>query len=230
MSSQNLEPTSETLSNDPAVSSAQETVDAFHKLYCEVSGKSTWQDTHWMGQRIFKCPLDLWIYQEIIFEQKPDVIIECGTCLGGSALFLAHMCDLVGKGRVYTIDIDPPTGKPHHRRLWYMQGSSTSDSIVARLEREIFPDEKVMVILDSDHHMPHVLNELRIYSSFVSVGGYIIVEDTNVNGHPVSPNYGPGPMEAIEEFFLENHDFEIDMSREKFYMTFNPRGHLKRVR
>jgi cephalosporin hydroxylase len=78
--------------------------------------------------------------------------------------------------------------------------------------------------------MPHVLNELRIYSKIVPVGGYLIVEDSNVNGHPVIPEFGPGPMEAIDEFLRENHDFELDTRREKFLLTFNPRGHLRRIK
>ena len=210
--------------------SPQQIVEDFHQLYYADKQKSTWQDTYWMGQRVFKCPLDLWIYQEILWDVKPDVIIECGTCLGGSALFLANMCDVISKGRVITIDIDPPDGKPQHPRLSYLQGSSTSDAVVRHIRNGIKTGEKVLVILDSDHHRDHVFNELRIYSGIVTVGSYIIVEDSNVNGHPVSPKHGPGPMEAIEDFLRENRDFKIDLSREKFMMTFNPLGHLKRIR
>jgi cephalosporin hydroxylase len=210
--------------------SQQETVDAFHQLYYHEAGEATWRNTNWLGQRVFKCPLDLWIYQEILFEQKPDVIIECGTCLGGSALFLATMCDLLQKGRVFTIDIDPPDGKPRHPRLTYFQGSSTSEEIVRRIRNRIEPHERVLVILDSDHTKDHVLNELRIYSKMVTVGSYLIVEDGNINGHPIYPDFGPGPMEAMEEFFRENRDYVVDVEREKFLLTFNPRGYLKRIR
>ena len=210
--------------------SQAEAVDAFHQLYYHDAGQSTWNDTYWLGHRVFKCPMDLWIYQEILFEQKPDVIIECGTLLGGSALFFATMCDILGKGRVITIDIDPSDGKPRHPRLTYFQGSSTSDDIVQRVRRRIEPHEKVLVILDSDHSKDHVLNELRIYSKIVTVGSYMIVEDGNINGHPVYPDFGPGPMEAMDEFFRENRDFVVDESREKFMLTFNPRGYLRRLR
>jgi cephalosporin hydroxylase len=78
--------------------------------------------------------------------------------------------------------------------------------------------------------MKHVLNELRLYSRFVSPGGYLIVQDTAHNGHPLRTWDGKGPMEALEEFLAENKDFEQDQSREKFLLTFFPRGYLKRVR
>ena len=67
-----------------------------------------------------------------------------------------------------------------------------------------------------------MLDELRAYSPLVSPGSYLIVEDTNVNGHPALPEHGPGPMEAVEEFL------EVDVAREKFFLTFNPRGFLRR--
>jgi cephalosporin hydroxylase len=87
-----------------------------------------------------------------------------------------------------------------------------------------------MVVLDSDHHMPHVLNELRIYSKLVTKGNYLILEDTNINGHPVDRKFGPGPMEALEAFQREDSDFVSDRSREKFLMTFNPKGYLRKIR
>ena len=87
-----------------------------------------------------------------------------------------------------------------------------------------------MVVLDSDHHKQHVLNELRIYSKFVTRGSYLIVEDTNINGHPVLPKFGPGPMEAVSQFLQENKDFVVDKTREKFYLTQNPNGYLIKLR
>lgn len=204
-------------------------VDEFHKLYYNF-GDKTWNNTFWLGAPVQKCPLDLWIYQEIIFKQKPDIIIECGTLHGGSAFFLASMCDLVNNGRIITIDIEKKEGRPQHKRIQYLHGSSTSEEVVERVKKEIGDKNKVLVILDSDHSKEHVLNELRIYSKLVTKGSYVVVEDTNVNGHPVVPDFGPGPMEALEEFLKENKDFVVDKDREKFYLTFSPSGYLKRIK
>ena len=172
----------------------------------------------------------MWIYQEIFYEQKPDIIIECGTSYGGSALFLAKMCDIVENGRILTIDIIEEEERPEHNRIKYFKGSTTSNEIVEQVKKEIRKGDKVIALLDSDHRKTHVLNELRIYSNLVTKGSYLIVEDSNMNGHPVTPSSGPGPMEAVFEFLKENNDFEIDKSKEKFFMTFNPNGYLRKIR
>jgi cephalosporin hydroxylase len=171
----------------------------------------------------------LWIYQEIIHELRPDVIVETGTFNGGSALYMASLFDLLGGGRVITVDLDPQPNLPTHPRINYVRGlSSTSPEAVSKVKAMIGDDALVMVILDSDHSRDHVLDELRIYGQLVTPGQYLIVEDTNVNGHPVFPEFGPGPTEALDLYLKETDLFEIDPTREKFYMTFNPRGYLKR--
>jgi cephalosporin hydroxylase len=208
-----------------------EIVDQFHKLYYDASVfDGTWQDTRWLGVGTRKCPFDLWIYQEMLYELRPDVIVECGTLNGGSALYFASICDLLGNGQVVTIDIEERPGRPEHDRVTYLVGSSTAPEIVERVRELIAASgaERVLVILDSDHSRDHVLAELRAYAGLVTPGSYIVVEDTNVNGHPVEPDFGPGPMEALHEFLRETRDFEIDSAREKFYLTFNPRGYLRR--
>jgi cephalosporin hydroxylase len=201
----------------------------FHKLYY-YRKRQTWRNTTWMGTTILKCPLDLWIYQELLHELRPDLIIETGTALGGSAAYLAALCDLLGHGRIVSIDVDDRPGRPQHPRITYRAGSSTDPLVVEEMRRLVRPGDRVLVILDSDHSEQNVLAELRAYHELVSVGSYCIVEDSNVNGHPVSREHGPGPMEAIQAFLRENDAFEIDRSREKFYMTFNPSGYLRRVK
>jgi len=203
-------------------------VDEFHKLYY-YSLDRTWNNTFWFGVPVLKCPLDLWIYQETIYKLRPDVIIETGTAKGGSALFLASLCDLINNGKVVTIDIKRDEKWPRHNRITYLTGSSVSEEIVRKVEAMISNDSKVMVILDSDHTMAHVLKELKIYGRLVSGGSYMIVEDTDVNGHPVDPDHGPGPMEAVKKFLDEDRNFVIDKEKEKFFLTSNPCGFLKRV-
>lgn len=206
-------------------------VKSFHELYynSEIWNKGL-GNTYWFGIQTLKCPLDCWIYQEIIYKLKPDIIIECGTFNGGSALYLAGLCDLLNKGKVITIDIDSDKGKPRHKRIKYLVGMSTSEKIVGQIKKLVKPKDKVLVVLDSDHSRDNVIEELRIYNKFVNKGGYIIVEDTNINGHPVRPEFGPGPMEAVEIFLKENKDFAVDINQEKFYLTFNPNGYLQRIR
>jgi len=207
------------------------TVRAFHKLYYK-SVTRTWGNTFWFGMPLLKCPLDLWIYQEIIFQLKPDLIIETGTSDGGSALFMANICDLLDRGQIITIDIAPvpEDTKPKNRRITYLVGSSTSPEILKQVQEKGKGASKCLVILDSDHSKLHVLNELRLYSQLVTKGSYLIVEDTNLNGHPVAKNFGAGPWEAVEEFLAENMDFQPDESREKFFMTQNPKGFLRKIR
>ena len=202
--------------------------DEFHRLYYGTS-ESTWSNTFFMGVPAAKCPLDLWVYHELIYDLKPDLIIECGTFKGGSALFLAAMCDLAGHGRVVSIDVEEALPRPSHPRLRYLTASSIAPETVEAVKTLSADSERVVVILDSNHRCDHVLEELRAYSRLVPVGGYLIVEDTNLNGHPVTPKFGPGPMEAVRRFLQETDDFVIDKTREKFFLTFNPNGYLKRV-
>lgn len=208
---------------------ADNIVERFHKLYYDsfIFGK-TWRDTHWLGTPILKCPMDLCLYQEIIHELKPDLIIETGTAKGGSALFLSSMCDLVKNGKVVSIDVLDDPGRPKHERLTYLHGSSTSDDIVGKVKEMAKDAATLLVFLDSDHSKKHVLEEMKIYSRMVTKGSYMVVEDSNINGHPVDPDFGPGPMEAMEEYLANNNDFVIDKDKEKFYLTFNPKGYLKK--
>lgn len=202
----------------------------FHKLFYNAApSEYTWKGISWLGVNILKNPFDLWIFQEIIFNVKPHVIIECGTKYGGCSLYLASLCELIDNGRVLTIDIENQKNKPLHDRIKYFLGSSVSEEIYHQIKSEINDNDRVLVILDSDHRKEHVLKELRLYSTLVTKESYIIVEDTHLNGHPIEPLFGPGPMEAVMEFLEENQDFKIDKTKEKFLMTWNSNGYLKRV-
>jgi len=212
-----------------APQSEESVIKEFHVWYYGNMNR-TWNNTRWMGIPVWKMPMDLWIYQEMMFELKLDVVVECGTWKGGSALFFAHMMDTLKSGRVLSIDIEAQPNLPAHPRITYLSGSSTSAQVVGKVRSLIGRRERVMVVLDSDHVKPHVLKECHLYSPLVSVGSYLVVEDTNANGYPVLPNFGPGPMEAAQEFLKSHPDFVVDQSREKFGFTFNPSGFLKRIR
>lgn len=187
-----------------------------------------WAATKWMGVPAMKYPADAWTYQEIIFETRPDLIIETGTHRGGSALFLANMFDLVGSGQVMTIDVEQRPDRPAHSRITYVIGSSIAPDIVRRAATAAAQARRVMVILDSDHSADHVYQELLAYSPLVTPGCYLICEDTNVNGHPVYKKHGPGPMEALRRFLRERPEFVVDRSRESAGITGNPQGFLRR--
>jgi cephalosporin hydroxylase len=190
----------------------------------------TWNNTFWRGVRALKCPLNLWIYQEIVFETHPDVIVETGTAHGGGAWFLGDMCELVGNGRVITVDIDADA-TPEHPRVTYVAGDSVAPETFSRVTDLIGEGESVMVVLYARHLRDHVIKELHLYGELVRKGHYLIVEETNLNlnprGHGHGPDPRPGPYEAVREFLAEQDRFEIDRSREKFFMTQNLNGYLR---
>jgi cephalosporin hydroxylase len=186
--------------------------------------------TRWLGTETLKYPGDMWIYQEIIHELRPGLVIETGSYKGGSALFFATVLDAVGSGAVISIDVAPSDGFPQHPRVRHLTGSSVSPEILEQVAVAVADAGTVLVILDADHSRDHVLAELRAYAQFVTPGSYLIAEDTNVNGHPVLPQHGPGPWEAVEAFLAESEEFEVDRERERFLLTAAPRGFLRRRR
>lgn len=184
----------------------------------------------YFGLRAIKSPMDVWVYQEIIFETKPDVIIEIGNFYGGGALMLAHLCDLIGKGRVIGLDLshkDLSETVTAHPRITFIDGDACES--FEKVERLISKDERVLVIEDSAHTYANTLNVLRLYSKLIKLGDYIIVEDS-ICHHGLNEGPKPGPYEAIEAFCSENTDFESDRSRERFIMTWNPKGYLRRTK
>lgn len=203
------------------------TVTLFHKLIYFHRRDTTWKQTFWMGVPVQKIPFDLWIQQEIIWDTKPDLIIETGTFDGGSAMFYASLFDLIGKGEIVSIDLEPQADLPQHDRVTYITSSSVDADVVERV-RAMTAGKRVMVVLDSDHRSDHVRQELDVWSPMVSPGCYLIVEDTNVYGHPVLREHGPGPMEALDDWLKTSPPFDNDKSREKYMVTFHPRGYWRR--
>jgi cephalosporin hydroxylase len=202
----------------------------FHRAYY-YAAQSTILDSHWLGTPTLKLPLDMWVYQEIVSEVRPALVIETGTYRGGSALFLATVMDRLGTGRVLSIDVERWSPLPEHPRVEYVLGSSVASDVAERARAAAGgADGPVLVILDSVHTREHVLAELDLYADLVTPGSYCIVEDTNVNGHPILPAWGPGPTEAVEAFLARRDDFARDRRRERFMLTMNPGGYLRRVR
>lgn len=185
--------------------------------------------TTYFGITTWKSPIDYWVYQEIIFQHKPDVILEIGNAFGGSALALAHLCDNIGHGKIIGLDISHKNISPlskAHNRITFIEGDACSS--LDKVKNLIKPEDKVLVIEDSSHTYENTLNVLRTYSSFIKSGDYFIVEDSICHhGLDVGPN--PGPYEAINDFLKENKNFVCDRDKESFFITWNPKGFLKRI-
>jgi cephalosporin hydroxylase len=211
----------------------EQVIDTFHRLFYH--DRSTWPQNTWLGIPTQQNPNDVWITQEILFEVKPDVLVEAGTAAGGSAVLWAMILEQVNPdSRVVTIDIANQSQEARRHpvareRVRFLLGSSTAPGIVDEVRQEV-EGKRVLVILDSDHAQHHVAEELELYAPMVSLGSYLIVQDTNVNGHPVFLKHGPGPWEAVEAFLARHSEFEVDESRERLLFTMHPRGYLKRVR
>lgn len=187
------------------------------------------EHTTWMGKKSGKFPSDAWVYQEILFETRPDVVVEVGNWYGASTLFLANMLELIGKGRVIGIDIDHSLVDFNHPRITWITGDANSDEVLSGVRSLISPGERVMVIEDSSHTYENTLSILRNYCGMVSPGMYFIVEDGLCKYPFIEDGPKPGPSEAIHDFLKENRSFFIDKSREKFVITYNPDGYLKRT-
>lgn len=200
----------------------------------------------WMGRPIIQYPQDMIAMQEIIWDIKPDLIIETGIAHGGSLIFYASLLELIGKGEVLGIDIDirqhnktEIENHPMFKRISMIQGSSVDEATINQVREHAKGKESVLVVLDSNHTHDHVLEELRAYAPLVSKDSYIVVFDTIVENLPV--NYIPGmtrpwgvgdnPMTAVDAFLSENTDFEIDKAIDnKILISVAPRGYLRRVK
>ncbi|MEP6808806.1 MAG: CmcI family methyltransferase [Chthoniobacterales bacterium] len=185
--------------------------------------------TTYFGIRTLKNPLDFWLYQELIHQVQPDVILEIGNFCGGSLLALAHQCDLRRCGRVIGLDIDQKQiGEivRQHPRITLLEGDAVTNSGLVR--EMISPADRVLIIEDSAHTYENTLAVLREYSDLVSVESYFIVEDGNCH-HGLDVGPSPGPYEAVLEFMQGNSQFVIDRICESFFVTWNPLGFLRRI-
>lgn len=208
----------------------------FHRLFYERGlhanhGQGLHALTRYHGVETHKCPLDLWVFQEILWDVKPALVVELGTYLGGTTLFLAHQLELHGGGgTVISVD-NRELPRPVHPRIEYRLGDTLApESVAAVRDRAAGCGGPVLVIHDADHRYDPCLADLEAYAPLVTSGSYLIVEDTNVNGHPVLSDWGPGPWEAVRTFLERHPEFTTDLDREKFQMTYNPEGYLKRCR
>lgn len=205
--------------------------DAYLRWYYD---SQVWKHLNYRGVRILKNPLDLWNYQEIFQQHAIEWVVETGTRHGGSALYFADLLAARrSPGKVISVDVDHLSLQVgEHPKLALLQGDSAAHALVAEVKRLLPASRGAMfLILDSDHRMQHVARELNAYVPLMQRGDYLVVEDTCVNGNPVRPDFGPGPMEAINEFVRANPGMlRADLEREeKFGCTFAPKGHYIRI-
>ncbi len=205
--------------------------DAYHRWFYE---NSVWSRMRWLGVPIYKSPSDLFSYQEILCDLRPTLVIEFGTHQGGSALYMRSVLDAARiDAEIVTVDIDDvvhPAARAD-TNIRFVHDSSTSPTVREILRETIARRPgRIFAIVDSDHRAEHVYQELLLLREFLKPGDYLIVEDGNINGHPVLPDWGPGPYEAIERYESEfPDDYRNDGEREqKFGFTFAPRGFLIR--
>lgn len=198
----------------------------------------------WLGRPIIQFPQDIVVLQEIIWQVKPDLIIETGIAHGGSLIFHASMMEMIGgDGEIIGMDIDI---REHNRkeiekhrlfkRINIIEGSSVEPVVFKRVEELSEDKNKIMVILDSMHTHEHVLKELQLYSQLVSKDSYLVVFDTVIEDMPEDSfpdrpwGKGNNPKTAVWEFLKTNKRFEIDKDIEnKLLITVAPDGYLKCV-
>lgn len=198
----------------------------------------------WLGRPIIQYPQDIIAMQEIIWEVKPDLIIETGIAHGGSIIFYASMLELIGNGEVLGIDIDIREHNrieiekhPMYKRITMIEGSSTDENIAYKVKEIAKNKKRIILILDSNHTYEHVKREIELYSPLVKKGSYLVVFDTVIEDMPKGffadrPwEVGNNPKTAVLEFLNRNDRFVIDKSIEdKLLITVAPSGYLKCIK
>ena len=197
----------------------------------------------WLGLPIIQMPTDIVLMQEIIWENRPQVIVETGVARGGSVILHSSILRLLGEGKVVAVDIDI---REHNRRaieqhpcsdrVILIEGSSTDPEVLDEIRAHIGDAQRVMVVLDSHHSHEHVLDELRLYTPFVTPGQFMIVADTLVEDLPVQDHrprpWGPGdnPKTAVDAFLAECPGvFDVDkFNNDKLLLSSSRGGYLRR--
>ncbi len=201
----------------------------FHRLWYD--SPTTWPMTKYRGISTLKSPLDMHIYHELIHELRPVLVIETGTAYGGSALHFADCLAMCGSnGHVVTIDVEEQDRTIKGAGITFLTGSSVDPEIVASVGAHVRPGHgHVLVSLDSDHARDHVLAELHAYADFVTPGSFLVVEDTNLGGHPIPIGMiDGGPSAAVDAFLETRSDFTREPLCERYLMTMHPGGWLRR--
>ena len=188
----------------------------------------SWRESNWLGHPVAAAPTDLMVYQELLAAVRPDWIVVTGADGGGRAFFVATICDLLGTGRVIAVD-DGAGDRAEHPRITYVDEPPHTERARARVLDLTGESPRAVVILGSRVGTQRLLMEFDRYSSLVPEGSYVVFENTIVNGRPVWPGYGAGPVEAVQRTLVSDGSFVQDTTWEKHGLTFHPGGFLRRI-
>jgi cephalosporin hydroxylase len=189
-----------------------------------------WREATWLGHRVNRYPADLHAYQELLADVRPGLVVVAGDDdgLAGRALFAASVCDQLGHGQVVAVGRDEQADRPDHPRVTYLSGPPESAEAAARVAA-VAPEPHDGVVFVGLGESARVLACFERYAPLVRPGGYVVVENTVVNGRPAASGFGPGPHEAVVAILERHADFVADPTRERYTVTFNRNGYLRRV-
>ncbi len=194
--------------------------------------QQSWRETTWLGHRVNRHPSDLYCYQELVARNRPDVVVVTGDDdgLGGRAMFFASMLDLVDHGHVLAVgeSASAKDALPQHPRVTYVEGCADAPATAARVVDLAHAHGDAMVFLALGAH-GRVVSAFERYESLVPAGGYVVVENTVVNGRPAAAGFGAGPLEGVFQILGTHPDFVSDRTFERYVVTFNRDGYLRRM-
>ncbi len=221
---------------------SREGLDMLSNLWIKVAAEHrVMYEPTWLGRPIIQFPSDIVAIQELLWQVRPDVVIETGVAHGGSLILSASLLELIGKGKVIGIDIEI---RPHNRaaieahplkrRIELIEGSSIAPETLTTVRNLVADAKAVLVIFDSNHSHAHVLQELDLYAPFVTPGSYMVAHDGAQAWVCEIPSAKPawrdgGPLDAIHEFLTVHKEFRIDPRFTRFGITCSPSGYLKRL-
>ncbi len=192
--------------------------------------RQAWREATWLGRPVMRYPTDLHMYQELVNQLRPDTIVLAADDRGlsGRALFIAALCDVLGHGEVVAVGRENGDDDFEHPRITRVVGNAESADVAAQVIARVGPEPRAFVVLGLGELM-RVIASFEHYSPLVPVGGYVVVENTVVNGHPVASGFGPGPHEAVVNILGRHPEFVSDPTVERYTLTFNRNGFLRRT-
>lgn len=245
MSDESLQPTFTVRGAD----GAERTLDVYSRdgflALAELWTRAGWQqklsyEVTWMGIPIIQLPEDILMVQELVWKLRPDVVVESGVAHGGALVLYASLLELLGRGEVVGVDIEirkynrlAIESHPMSKRISLIEGSSTDPATFVKVTSRIQPDDRVLVLLDSNHTRDHVRNELELYAPLVSPGGYVVVFDSVMTMVHDAPNGQPSwvddnPASAVDDFLAAHPEFTRDPAYERLQVTYCRGGFLRR--